>query len=133
VLTIIVVNQHGFIVSFNRADIASQISWTDETIIPSGSFVLPTFCDLHLHAPQYLYQGYGLDLPVMEWLDTYMLKAEEQLDSDHDMARKVYRRLANRLLKNGTGAVLLFGTIKEDTKSVFQPRLKAAYLTHQGA
>ena len=71
--------------------------------------MLPAFCDLHLHAPQYLYQGTGLDLPLMQWLDIYALKSEEQLGN-------VYRKLAKRLLTNGTGIVLLFGTINEDTK-----------------
>lgn len=84
--------------------------------IPSGSFLLPPFCDLHLHAPQFLYQGTGLDLPLMQWLDKYALKAEHRIDANPNLAHKLYTRLANRLKENGTGAVLLFGTIKEETK-----------------
>lgn len=86
------------------------------TIISTGSFLLPTFCDLHLHAPQYLYQGTGLHLPLMEWLNEYAFKAEEKLDASPVLARSVYQRLAERLIEKGTGAVLLFGTIKEETK-----------------
>jgi guanine deaminase len=85
-------------------------------VIPKGSFLLPTFCDLHLHAPQFLYQGTGLHLPLMEWLNQYAFQAEERLDTDSSLARKVYQQLAKRLIENGTGAVLLFGTIKEETK-----------------
>lgn len=85
-------------------------------LIPTGSFILPTFCDLHLHAPQFLYQGTGLHLPLMDWLNEYAFKAEESLDQDADLARRVYTRLGQRLVENGTGAVLLFGTIKEETK-----------------
>lgn len=84
--------------------------------IPTGSFLLPPFCDLHLHAPQFLYQGTGLDLPLMQWLDKYALKAEHRIDANPNLAHKLYTRLANRLKQNGTGAVLLFGTIKEETK-----------------
>jgi len=89
-----------------------------ETIItiPTGSFVFPTFCDLHMHAPQFLYQGTGLDLPLMKWLDTYALKAEARLDEDPKLAERVYTRLATRLKEHGTGSVLFFGTIKEETK-----------------
>jgi guanine deaminase len=94
----------------------SKESEDDIVRIPSGSFVLPTFCDLHLHAPQFLYQGTGLHLPLMEWLNEYAFKAEESLDQDADLARRVYTRLGERLVENGTGAVLLFGTIKEETK-----------------
>jgi len=86
------------------------------TNIPTGSFVLPTFCDLHMHAPQFLYQGTGLDLPLMKWLDTYALKAEQRLDEDPKLAKRVYTRLATRLKENGTGSALLFGTIKAETK-----------------
>lgn len=86
------------------------------TIIPSGSFLLPTFCDLHLHAPQILYQGSGLHLPLMTWLDEYAFKAEEMLDADPALAQRVYQRLAEKLIENGTGAVSFFGTIKEGTK-----------------
>ena len=54
----------------------------------------------------------------MEWLNEYAFKAEEGLDRDPDLARRVYTRLGERLVENGTGAVLLFGTIKEETKYV---------------
>lgn len=79
--------------------------------------MLPSFCDLHLHAPQILYQGTGLDLPLMEWLNQYAFKAEERIDADIELARRIYTALATRLKEYGTGAVLLFGTIKEETKS----------------
>lgn len=84
--------------------------------VPSGGFLLPTFCDLHLHAPQFLYQGTGLHLPLMEWLNEYAFKAEERIDTDPQLARNVYRKLAERLLEAGTGAVVLYGTISEEAK-----------------
>ena len=52
----------------------------------------------------------------MEWLNECAFKAEESLDQDADLARRIYTRLGERLVENGTGAVLLFGTIKEETK-----------------
>jgi guanine deaminase len=52
----------------------------------------------------------------MEWLNQYAFQAEERLDADSALARRVYQHLAKRLIENGTGAVLLFGTIKEETK-----------------
>ena len=84
----------------------------------NNAFILPTFCDLHLHAPQFLYQGTGLHLPLMQWLDEYAFKAEERLDADPQLAERVYEKLAHKLIEHGTSAVLLFGTIKTDTKSV---------------
>jgi guanine deaminase len=109
------VDSGGFVLNFgpyNGQDLADVIQ------VPAGSFILPTFCDLHLHAPQFLYQGTGLHLPLMKWLDEYAFRAEEKLDADPDLAVRVYRRLARRLIEGGTGAVSLFGTIKEETKFV---------------
>ena len=53
---------------------------------------------------------------MMQWLDEYAFKAEERMDGDPELARKVYTRLAARLLEYGTATVLFFGTIKEETK-----------------
>ncbi|EKM49485.1 uncharacterized protein PHACADRAFT_264989 [Phanerochaete carnosa HHB-10118-sp] len=94
--------------------------------IPPGTFLLPTFYDLHLHAPQFLYQGTGLHLSLMEWLNAYAFKAEERIDSSPILARRVYTRLARRLVEHGTGAVLLFGTIREDTNLILAECMKDA-------
>ncbi|KAI9465493.1 Metallo-dependent hydrolase [Lactarius psammicola] len=121
---LLAVDTTGYITHFDRASTAlSRSLISDENDnpvvhIPPGSFLLPTFCDLHLHAPQFLYQGTGLHLPLMEWLNEYAFKAEERLDLDPDLARRVYTRLGERLVENGTGAVLLFGTIKEETNVI---------------
>jgi guanine deaminase len=117
-----VVDATGYICHFESASTALSRSLLSNEpddrieLVPPGSFILPTFCDLHLHAPQFLYQGTGLHLPLMEWLNEYAFKAEERLDEDLDLARRVYKRLGERLVENGTGAVLLFGTIKPETK-----------------
>lgn len=84
--------------------------------LPPSSFLLPTFVDLHLHAAQFTYLGTGLHLPLMQWLDEFAYKSEEMLDADAALARTVYTTLARRLIEYGTGAALLFGTIKEQTK-----------------
>ena len=117
-------NEEGIISHFlpansqTSAQLLEECSPAGQTlhIIPDGSFLLPTFCDLHLHAPQFLYQGTGLDLPLMQWLDNYALKSEARMDEDPVLARRVYTRLAVNLKEYGTGSVLLFGTIKEETK-----------------
>ncbi|KAF9783426.1 hypothetical protein BJ322DRAFT_1008461 [Thelephora terrestris] len=122
---LIELDSDGFIVSFGPYD---GQDLTDAVQVPEGSFLLPTFCDLHLHAPQFLYQGTGLHLPLMEWLNEYAFKAEEKLDADLDLAERVYRRLARRLIESGTGAVSLFGTINEETNLVLAKVMKEAGL-----
>lgn len=120
---LLAVDDLGFITHFDPAASSQSTQFLTNSKdspkqLPEGSFLLPTFCDLHLHAPQFLYQGNGLHLPLMEWLNEYAFKAEERLDADPVLARRVYTRLAERLVENGTGAVLLFGTINEETNIV---------------
>ncbi|KAF9523894.1 hypothetical protein CPB83DRAFT_862086 [Crepidotus variabilis] len=117
------VDDNGLISHFEPAasDASSQLieeASTPITLIPTGAFLLPAFCDLHLHAPQFLYQGNGLDLPLMQWLDKYTLQSEARLDANPTLARRVYTQLASQLIENGTGTVLLFGTIKVETNLI---------------
>ena len=52
----------------------------------------------------------------MRWLDAYAYAAEERLDADPALSQSVYTSLARRLVENGTGSVLFFGTIRTETK-----------------
>ena len=38
--------------------------------IPEGSYFLPGFIDLHIHASQWAQAGTALDMPLHEWLNT---------------------------------------------------------------
>ncbi|TFY67855.1 hypothetical protein EVJ58_g1365 [Rhodofomes roseus] len=62
----------------------------------------------------------------MQWLNEYAFKAEESLDADPALAERVYTRLTERLIENGTGAVLLFGTIKVDTNLILAKVMQRA-------
>ncbi|KAF8182620.1 hypothetical protein BJ912DRAFT_977867 [Pholiota molesta] len=131
---LLVVNSDGFIAYLAPAHLPESRQILETHVgppvieVPTGSFIMPAFCDLHLHAPQFLYQGTGLDLPLMQWLDRYALKAEARMDADAVLAKRVYTRLAARLRENGTGTVLLFGTIKEETNLILAECMRAAGL-----
>ena len=34
---------------------------------------MPGLVDGHAHAPQYAFTGTGMDLPLLEWLETYVV------------------------------------------------------------
>ncbi|KAI9355120.1 hypothetical protein DFJ73DRAFT_789641 [Zopfochytrium polystomum] len=112
-----VLNEYGDIAQVTpypsqEADaVISSVPPSSVTRIPAGSFLLPTFTDLHIHAAQYLYAGTGLDKPLMEWLDAYAYRAEERVDQDPALAAKVYESLCKRMIAEGTGCALVFGTI----------------------
>ncbi|EMD39920.1 hypothetical protein CERSUDRAFT_112165 [Gelatoporia subvermispora B] len=128
---LIVVDVRGIISYIAPAQLPESVEILDSARepllrIPPGTFLVPSFYDLHLHAPQFLYQGTGLHLPLMQWLDAYAYDAEERLDADPDLADKVYTRLAARLIEGGTGTVLFFGTIKAETNLILARVMQAA-------
>ena len=45
--------------------------------------IVQSFADLHLHAPQYPMLGTGMDLPLLDWLNTYAFPTEARFaDTD---------------------------------------------------
>lgn len=116
------VNLEGYISHFLPAEgndaheLLTREGYSKVRKLSKYSFMLPTFCDLHLHAPQMLYAGIGHGLPLLDWLEKYAYQAEEKLDNNIELAEIVYKRLAQKLVEHGTGAVLMFGTIGLPTK-----------------
>ena len=41
------------------------------------AIIIPAFCDLHVHAPQYLNRGIGFDKELLPWLETYTFPVRE--------------------------------------------------------
>ena len=81
--------------------------------LPSGSYLLPGFIDLHVHAPQYPQLGSALDVPLEVWLQKYTFPLEARYE-DLAFARRSYGLLVNDLLANGTTTALYFATIHQD-------------------
>ncbi len=77
--------------------------------IPSGTYVLPGFCDLHIHAPQWPQLGKALDVPLEVWLQQHTFPLEARY-SDLKFAEKAYRGLVDDLIGNGTTTALYFAT-----------------------
>jgi len=77
--------------------------------LPAGTVLLPGFVDLHVHAPQYAQLGRGLDVPLEVWLHRYTFPLEAKY-ADTAFAARVYRRLVDDLLANGTTTALYFAT-----------------------
>ena len=71
--------------------------------------IIPGLIDLHVHAPQYVYCGLGLDMQLMDWLDTYAFPVENKF-SDLEYARIYYEKFAESLAKNGTTRACIFST-----------------------
>lgn len=76
----------------------------------SGSLILPGLCDLHMHAPQYSFRGLGMDLELLDWLNTRTFP-EEAKYADLAYAEKAYTRLVEDLRTGPNTRVCLFATL----------------------
>ncbi|MFI3257175.1 MAG: amidohydrolase family protein, partial [Spirochaetales bacterium] len=64
----------------------------------------------HVHAPQYVFRGIGMDLPLLEWLQKYTFN-EEKKYSNLDYARICYEHFVNDLKKSATTRANIYATI----------------------
>ncbi|KAF7725531.1 hypothetical protein EC973_009561 [Apophysomyces ossiformis] len=72
-------------------------------------FLLPGLIDTHAHAPQFVFAGSGMDLPLLEWLNTYVFKVESKFQSV-EYAEHAYTKVVNAFLKRGTTTCSWFAT-----------------------
>jgi len=102
---------------------------TDASFIDYGdALIMPSFVDMHLHAPQYPMLGMGMDLPLMDWLNTYTFRTEARF-ADTDYARRTYRRLARDLITGGTTRVCMFSSLHTDATLILMEELERAGVT----
>ena len=99
-----------------------------EVIDCGDALIMQSFVDMHLHAPQYPMLGMGMDLPLIDWLNTYTFKTEARF-ADQDYARRVYRKLASDLITNGTTRVCMFSSLHTDATLILMEELEKAGVT----
>ncbi len=89
------------------------------------ALILESFCDMHLHAPQYPLTGTAMDRSLIEWLSSYAFPAERRL-CDTAYARRIYRRLASDLIANGTTRVSAFSSLHTDSTLILMEEFEKA-------
>lgn len=71
--------------------------YKDIEVIDFGEKIIcPGLVDLHIHAPQYNFRGMGMDLELLDWLNTYTFPSEAKF-KDEDYAKKSYQRFVDYL------------------------------------
>ncbi len=88
-----------------------------------NSLIIPGFCDMHVHAPQFLQRGMGMDKELLDWLNTYTFP-NEALFQDENHAKKVYSMFVKELLKQGTLHVNCFPSIHYKASQILLDILK---------
>ncbi|WP_459909353.1 amidohydrolase family protein [Desulfotomaculum defluvii] len=82
----------------------------DNIIDWGNNLIIPGFCDMHVHAPQFLQRGLGMDRELLDWLNTYTYPTEAKFKNE-EHARKVYTLFVDELLRQGTLHVNCFPSI----------------------
>ncbi len=89
--------------------------------------IIPGLVDLHVHAPQYPFRGLGMDLELIDWLNTHTF-VEEAKYSDMEYAERAYEIFVQELFKSATTRACVWGTIHTDATLLLMEKLEAANL-----
>ena len=87
--------------------------------------IIPGFADLHVHAPQYSFRGLGMDLELLDWLNTNTFP-EESKYRDPEYARKAYDIFVKNLTHGATTRACVFATIHNEATLLLMDRLEEA-------
>ena len=97
--------------------------------IPVSDFgdrlIIPGLCDLHLHAPQYAYRGLGMDMELVEWLNTVTFP-EEARYAEIAYAARAYDDFVAALQQTATTRLSVFGTVHAEATVLLAKKLSDA-------
>ena len=89
--------------------------------------IIPGLTDLHVHAPQYAFRGLGMDLELLDWLNTHTFP-EEAKYRDLEYAGKAYEMFVRDLKNGATTRAVVFGTIHEEATELLMDLLEESGL-----
>lgn len=88
----------------------------------TGKLIIPGLVDLHIHASQYPYRGLGMDLELLEWLETHAFP-EEAKYKDNEYAKKAYEIFAEDVKHSATTRLCAFGTLHSNGTTILMELL----------
>ncbi|KAJ2492108.1 hypothetical protein IWW37_001685 [Coemansia sp. RSA 2050] len=91
--------------------------------LTADQFLMPGLIDTHTHAPQFAFLGIGHDLPLMDWLNKYTFKHESEF-KDADLARRFYKDVVARIVRNGVTFAAYYGTIHLESNRVLAQTIR---------
>lgn len=81
-----------------------------EIIDYGNSLIIPGLTDLHTHAPQYSFCALGMDLELLDWLNTHTFPEEAKF-SQLEYAKKSYSAFVKDLSQTPNTRACIFATI----------------------
>jgi len=89
--------------------------------------IIPGLVDLHVHAPQYAFRGLGMDMELLDWLNTYTFP-EESKYVHIDYANRAYELFADALRRSATTRASVFATLHSPATILLMNKLEATGL-----
>lgn len=89
------------------------------------NIIIPGLVDLHIHAPQYAFRGMGMDMQLLDWLNTYAFK-EEGKYKDLEYAKKQYCKFVDDVKNSATTRLSIFATLHKDATIMLMDLLEEA-------
>ena len=89
--------------------------------------IIPGLVDLHVHAPQYSYRGLGMDMELLEWLETNTFPEEAKF-RETEYAKKAYRIFVDRMRRSATTRACIFATVHREATLLLMDMLEEAGL-----
>jgi len=89
----------------------------------AGQLILPGMVDLHVHAPQYAYRGLGMDMELLDWLESYAFP-EERKYRELDYADRAYDLFADAMRRSATTRAVIFGTIYRQSDEMLMEKME---------
>ena len=88
------------------------------------NLIIPGMSDIHIHAPQYAFRGLGMDLELLDWLNTHTFP-EEAHYADLNYAGRAYDIFADDLRRSATTRAVVFGTLHVEATELLMDKLEA--------
>lgn len=89
--------------------------------------IIPGLTDLHVHAPQFAFRGLGMDMELLDWLNTYTFP-EESKYADLAYAERAYGQFAAHLHRSATTRAAIFATIHTDATELLMEKMERSGL-----
>ena len=83
--------------------------------------------DLHVHAPQFAFRGLGMDMELLEWLNTYTFP-EESKYRELAYAERAYGSFVSHLRRSETTRAVVFATIHVPATELLMQKMEDAGL-----
>ena len=92
-----------------------------------NKLLIPGLSDLHVHAPQFSFRGLGMDMELLDWLNTYTFP-EESKYADLGYAERAYGQFADALRRSATTRAVIFGTIHAPATTLLMEKMEQSGL-----